>query len=316
MGDVRVKKVLSALAFWFGMATGVALAQAGTTPAPSSVPYVGTVNASQVVPSGTGTPATFGGGTYNGTFNFPTTVLSATGTFAAPTGVALNFCPNNICNAGVDTSGNLYGVGLVVTNPVTIGNGGTGSSTKNFVDLTSAQTIAGLKTWSNLGTFSGGISTSTITTTLGTNFFGSSSTNSATSFGSSVCSSGYLGLYTGTSVVVAGVTGNAFEFNCTNNIAAMDTNGNVGFYGSITPRLHLNQNAAGTWATRASMTNGTYTFTFPTAFSNGPVCTATEEVGNNYIHITANNGTIVTVVSSVTTGNSDGVDIMCVGNPN
>jgi hypothetical protein len=41
-----------------------------------------------------------------------------------------------------------------------VANGGTGSSTQNFVDLTSGQTAAGLKIWSNLGTFSAGITVS------------------------------------------------------------------------------------------------------------------------------------------------------------
>jgi hypothetical protein len=40
---------------------------------------------------------------------------------------------------------------------LSIANGGTGSSSKNFVDLTTAQTAAGSKTWSNLATFNAGL---------------------------------------------------------------------------------------------------------------------------------------------------------------
>ncbi len=38
-----------------------------------------------------------------------------------------------------------------------ITNGGTGSNTQNFVDLTTVQTAAGAKTWSGLGTFNAGV---------------------------------------------------------------------------------------------------------------------------------------------------------------
>jgi len=40
---------------------------------------------------------------------------------------------------------------------VSIANGGTGSTTQNFVDLTTTQAVGGAKTWSSLGTFSLGI---------------------------------------------------------------------------------------------------------------------------------------------------------------
>ena len=41
-----------------------------------------------------------------------------------------------------------------------VANGGTGSSTQNYVDLTTLQTAAGEKTWSNLGTFNLGLTAS------------------------------------------------------------------------------------------------------------------------------------------------------------
>ncbi len=52
-----------------------------------------------------------------------------------------------------------------VTGVLPLANGGTGSSTKNFVDLSTMQTVAGAKTWSNSGTFRAGITVGTSTTT-------------------------------------------------------------------------------------------------------------------------------------------------------
>jgi len=70
-------------------------------------------------------------------------------------------------NAGVTTIGatkvtNAMLAGSIdltakVTGVLPIPNGGTGSSSQNFVDLTTGQTVAGAKIWSNLGTFNAGI---------------------------------------------------------------------------------------------------------------------------------------------------------------
>ena len=59
--------------------------------------------------------------------------------------------------SGVAT--NLTGLPLTtgVTGVLPIANGGTGSNTQNFVDLTTVQTAGGAKTWSALGTFNAGI---------------------------------------------------------------------------------------------------------------------------------------------------------------
>ena len=59
-------------------------------------------------------------------------------------------------------AGLVAGVSLIVLtgyvgNVLPVNRGGTGSSTKNFVDLTTAQTAAGLKTLTDLTTFNGGI---------------------------------------------------------------------------------------------------------------------------------------------------------------
>lgn len=56
----------------------------------------------------------------------------------------------NVANVySIDTNGNYSGSAANVTGVVAIANGGTGSSTKNFVDLSTDQSIAGLKTFTN-----------------------------------------------------------------------------------------------------------------------------------------------------------------------
>lgn len=52
---------------------------------------------------------------------------------------------------------NTTGTASNVTGTVAIANGGTGSTTKNFTDITTTQTVAGAKTWSNAATFSAGL---------------------------------------------------------------------------------------------------------------------------------------------------------------
>jgi hypothetical protein len=53
---------------------------------------------------------------------------------------------------------------LTLTNALSIANGGTGSTTQNFVDLTTAQTIAGAKTFSSITTVSNSTTSSSTTT--------------------------------------------------------------------------------------------------------------------------------------------------------
>ncbi|MHC1703188.1 MAG: beta strand repeat-containing protein [Tenuifilaceae bacterium] len=75
-------------------------------------------------------------------------VKSTTGTGALSIAVAGDFPILNQNTTG--TAANVTGV-------VAVANGGTGSSTQNFVDLTTGQTVGGAKIWSNLGTFNAGI---------------------------------------------------------------------------------------------------------------------------------------------------------------
>jgi len=65
-------------------------------------------------------------------------------------------------NGTLSTAGGGVNLASEVTGVLPVANGGTGSATQNFVDLTTAQTAAGVKTWSNNAIFNGlvGIGTS------------------------------------------------------------------------------------------------------------------------------------------------------------
>ncbi|OFY82686.1 MAG: hypothetical protein A3F72_02400, partial [Bacteroidetes bacterium RIFCSPLOWO2_12_FULL_35_15] len=91
-----------------------------------------------------------------------TLVSSAAGTVTNVTG------SGNIASSGGTTPN------ITFTGILPIANGGTGSSTQNFVDLTNAQTAAGAKTWSAAAAFSSSV---TITGASNINTSGSAVTN-------------------------------------------------------------------------------------------------------------------------------------------
>lgn len=73
--------------------------------------------------------------------------------------------------------------GLTLTTPLSVANGGTGSSSQNFVDLTTVQTSAGAKTWSALGTFNLGLTASGAAVNLNANSNFVTNINTGTSTG-------------------------------------------------------------------------------------------------------------------------------------
>ena len=108
--------------------------------------------------------ATITTGTARRTFAFLESPAFTTPNIGAATGTSLQLSGLDASRpVKTDASKNLVSgnIDLASTDDVSgilpVANGGTGSTTKNFVDLTTNQTVAGSKTWSNLGTFSAGL---------------------------------------------------------------------------------------------------------------------------------------------------------------
>lgn len=121
--------------------------------------------------TGTGSVVLSASPTFTGTPLAPTAALNNNSTQVATTafvlGQASTTTPNALGTAAVGTgttfaradhthpSINLStGAGTTFSGVLPVANGGTGSSAQNWVDLTTTQTAAGAKTWSNTGTFS------------------------------------------------------------------------------------------------------------------------------------------------------------------
>ena len=100
-----------------------------------------------------------------------------------------------------------------------------------------------------------------------------------------------------------------------NNLFALDSSGNLGLGGSISP-LHVNQSAASQFAKRVALSSGTTTFTFPTAYLNTPVCVATPEGTLALGLLQVAPTTTACVVTSAVGSDTRTVDILVIGNPN
>lgn len=128
---------------------------------------------------------------------------------------------------GISTTGST----ISLAPPVSIANGGTGSGTQNFVDLTSAQTINGTKTFAQPTAFTSATMSGLIKSTAGAanNDFEWDCAN-----GSTLCD-----LAANTGAYVSGVTGSVFCINNNTNTAAgsylcADVHGNLGLGGQLT----------------------------------------------------------------------------------
>ena len=224
-------------------------------------------------------------------------------------------------NGTLSTAGGAVNLASEVTGVLPVANGGTGSATQNFVDLTTAQTAAGTKTWTGTGIFSNGTNAALFSSgNVGINNANPSklleignNLNTAPNVGSLriTGSNGAPGAWkqwsfevgstsTGTSIynterlrISAGVT----------EMITVDGTGNVGI-GETSPsqKLDVNGNTTtnglqvGTGTMFTNMQGGkadvgssggevlTHTVTFPTAFSGVPtvICTASTEPGQNY----------------------------------
>lgn len=94
-----------------------------------------------------------------------------------------------------------------LTLPLSIANGGTGSITQNFVDLTTTQTVGGLKTWSNLGVFNAGIASTGAIINLNASSNFATNINTGTSNGAVNIANGTTGGNTITIGNIVGSTG-------------------------------------------------------------------------------------------------------------
>jgi hypothetical protein len=83
---------------------------------------------------------------------------------------------------------------------------------------------------------------------------------------------------------------------------------------NIAPRVHLNQTSANTFAGIATMSAGAATITFPAGFTytSKPSCQASDETSVSAVKVTPSTGTLILHTSGAT----DVVDWICVGNPN
>jgi hypothetical protein len=142
----------------------------------------------------------------SGVLNIPTpgssyiTGITTTGTSGAATVASgvLNI-PQYSGGGGTYTAGaglTLTGSAFSLTAPVSVANGGTGSATQNFVDLSTAQTVAGAKTFT--GAFN---ATSASNALIGG---ATATTNNVFVYNNG---SGYFGVYNNGNAVVYGIAG-------------------------------------------------------------------------------------------------------------
>jgi hypothetical protein len=101
-----------------------------------------------------------------------------------------------------------------------VANGGTGSTTQNYVDLTTAQTAAGAKTWSGLGTFNAGITSTGAVVNLNASSNFATNINTGTSTGAVTIG----GTAAQTIAIGNGVAGNTINIANGVNTAAQTIN--------------------------------------------------------------------------------------------
>ncbi len=105
------------------------------------------------------------------------TIAAASNTLTGTT-LASNVVNSSLTSVGTITSG------VWSASTIDIAHGGTGSTTQNFVDLTTAQTIAGAKTFSNTSTFNKDVTINGITAGLGNGQLSSNTVFGASSLAS------------------------------------------------------------------------------------------------------------------------------------
>ena len=105
----------------------------------------------------------------------------------------------------------LTGTAFSLTTPVAVANGGTGSTSKNFVDLTTAQAaIGGAKTFTGLATFSGGIESNTGNINIDSGVMAFNGGNQSISFGTTAINGIGIGVFNTQSLYISSGFGDNF----------------------------------------------------------------------------------------------------------
>ena len=275
-------------------------------------PIVTTPNTLTVTTTGTGA-ATLVGGALNIPLESDPIVKAISGI------VKSNGTTISAATAGTDyviPSGSITGNSANVTGIVAIANGGTGSATQNFVDLTTNQTIAGNKTINGntvIGSVAGntttiGNTTGAITVNSGTGTVGISTdatanlVNIATGAGAKTLTLGSANT-TSSNVITAGATGTTVFNQGGAERIRVHSNGNVGIgIAAPTSNFHLTGSEAKTPTSTATAAYtvvvgdntinltlvGLQTITLPTAPSfSGRVITLVNNTGINKVFAAA-----------------------------
>jgi hypothetical protein len=183
------------------------------------------------------------------------TTATTAGNITATTNTTLTSLPN-LATVGTITSGTWSGT------TIAIANGGTGSTTQNFVDLTTAQTIAGSKIFngntsiSGANTFIVGTGTTTLGGALnvtGAGTFSSTLAAGATTLASSTITGnetvgGTLGVTGATTLSSTSAHGGAATFSSTVNVTGATTLTSVTATGAATISNTTNSTSSSTGA--------------------------------------------------------------------
>jgi hypothetical protein len=188
-----------------------------------------------------------------------------------------------------------------------IANGGTGSSTQNFVDISTAQTaIAGAKTWTALGTFSAGIAVTGANTNINTSSNFNTLINGGTSTGSiSIGNSSSTGITgnVGTGNFTLDGTGNSSY-----TIGLSTTTGNIGIGGeSQTGTITIGQSNSAYILNLAKGT-GTTTLNIANDQTGGSI-----NIGNSMTTGTITIGGAVAQTGTIILGQSTATNLIRIG---
>ena len=227
-------------------------------------------------------------GTTTPSISVVTGAVADAGTALATGGQIYDFVTGQGYLSSVDLTSDVSGV-------LPIANGGTGSSTQNFVDLSSSQTIGGVKTFSSNATFNGDIAVN-----------GGDITSSSATFNFINSTTSTLNIGMAASTITIGSNSSTSKTTMRGDIAVEGGDITLGGATSVDRRgtitFHDNSSstdfAAGINAPDAY--SSSYTLTLPTSAGSASQVLTTDGTGN--LSWTSPVSGTVTSVSSATTG--------------